>query len=232
MPKPTWWPNATCTLSNRKERIGHFWNRAESNMNLPSYRMPAEWEQHEATWLAWPHNQDHWPGNFEPIPYVYCEIIRAVVASENVYICVNDAAMEDAARELLMRADVALDNIRFFHIPTDASWSRDHGPIFVRDKSENLIATDWIFNAWGGKYPPWDRDDAVPQHIARILEFPLVQPGIVLEGGSIDVNGKGTVLTTEQCLLNANRNPHLRRDQIEQYLNQYLGLTNVLWLNE
>jgi agmatine deiminase len=194
--------------------------------------MPAEWEPHEATWLAWPHNQDHWPGNFQPIPHVYCEIIRALVLSEKVYVCVNDAAMENSASELLERSNVALENVRFFQIPTDASWSRDHGPIFVRDENENLIATDWIFNAWGGKYPPWDRDDAVPQHVARILELPLVQPGIVLEGGSIDVNGKGTILTTEQCLLNPNRNPHLRRNQIEQYLQQYLGVTNILWLKE
>ena len=113
-------------------------------MNPPSvqdtnYLMPAEWEPHEATWLAWPHNQDHWPGNFQPIPHVYSEIIRALVLSEKVYVCVNDAAMENSARELLERSNVALENVRFFQIPTDASWSRDHGPIFVRDENENLI---------------------------------------------------------------------------------------------
>jgi agmatine deiminase len=201
-------------------------------MKHPSYRMPAEWESHESTWLAWPHNQDHWPGNFSPIPHVYCEIIRSLRAGEKVFLCVNDAAMEESVRQLLQESDVSLDNVRFFAIPTDASWSRDHGPIFVKDENRNLVVTDWIFNAWGKKYAPWDRDDAVPQHVARILNLPLVQPGIVLEGGSVDVNGKGTLLTTEQCLLNNNRNPHLRRDQIEDYLHQYLGATNVLWLKE
>ncbi|HEY9758724.1 MAG TPA: agmatine deiminase family protein [Oculatellaceae cyanobacterium] len=201
-------------------------------MMPPDYWMPAEWEGHEATWLAWPHNEDHWPGNFTPIPKVYCEIIRHLASSENVAVCVNDQKMEEASRSLLQQAGVTSESVRFHQIPTNASWSRDHGPIFVRDRSGKLVITDWIFNAWGQKYPPWDLDDAVPVRISELLDLPVVQPGIVLEGGSIDVNGKGTLLTTEQCLLNKNRNPHLSRNEIEQYLHRYLGASNVLWLKE
>lgn len=200
-----------------------------------SYRMPAEWEPHEGTWLAWPHNEDHWPGNFSPIPRLYSEIIRALASSEKVFVCVNDRSMEERARAVLQHAEIngdLLKQVSFFHISTDASWSRDHGPIFVKDRNGQLTIVDWVFNAWGGKYPPWDQDDAVPLHVGRILKLPFVQPGIVLEGGSIDVNGKGTLLTTEQCLLNQNRNPQLERRQIEEYLRQYLGATNVLWLKE
>jgi len=196
------------------------------------YKMPAEWEPHQGTWLAWPHNVDHWPGNYEPIPHVYAEIIRVMSSSEKVFICVNDSAMEEAARKVLKQNDVGSNQIFFHHIPTNSSWTRDFGPIFVRDTSGNLVITDWIFNSWGGKYPPWDQDDVVPQQVAKIFGMPLVEPGIVLEGGSIDVNGKGTLLTTEQCLLNQNRNPHLNRKQIEDYLGKYLSVTNVLWLKE
>lgn len=196
------------------------------------YKMPAEWELHQGTWLAWPHNVEHWPGNYSPIPGVYAEIIRVMASSEKVFICVNDSGMEDAARKVLKQNNVSSDRVIFHHIPTNSSWTRDFGPIFVRDVDRNLVITDWIFNSWGGKYPPWDVDDVVPHHVARIFKMPLVQPGIVLEGGSIDVNGKGTLLTTEQCLLNQNRNPHLNRKQIEDYLGKYLSVTNVLWLKE
>lgn len=216
--------------------------------------MPAEWEPHQGTWLAWPHNKEHWPGKFEPIPPVFAKIAHALVeGGEKVFICVNDAAMEASARKFLAPN---LANIQFFHIPTNTSWSRDHGPIFVkrisssspgatrwrREASEEsgfagsersgTYILDWIFNSWGGKYPPWDLDDTVPQKIGAQLKIPVVQPGIILEGGSIDVNGKGTLLTTEQCLLNKNRNPHLNRAQIEKYLHDFLGATNVLWLKE
>lgn len=204
-------------------------------MTNSSYIMPAEWDPHEGTWLAWPHNKDHWPGNFTPIPRVYAEIVRALASVEKVFICVNNPSMEQGARAVLqqsgLKADL-LEQVFFFHIPTDASWSRDHGPIFVRDADGNLTILDWIFNAWGQKYEPWDQDDVVPQHVARILKLPIIQPGIVLEGGSIDVNGKGTLLTTEQCLLNPNRNPRLNRSEIEEYLEKYLGIANVLWLKE
>lgn len=193
-----------------------------------NYLMPAEWEPHEGTWLTWPHNESHWPGKIEKIPPIYAKIIRALSESEKVFVCVNDKKMEAAARNAVEE----IPNVFYYHIPTNASWSRDHGPIFVKDEKGRLVVTDWIFNAWGKKYPPWELDDAVPQRIAEVLNLPLVSPEIVLEGGSIDINGKGTLLTTEQCLLNKNRNPNLNRGQIEKYLHDYLGATHVLWLKE
>jgi agmatine deiminase len=196
------------------------------------FKMPAEWEPHEGTWLAWPHNKDHWPGNFDPIPKVYAEMIRALACCEKVFVCVNDAASEDDARNVLRENGADSDQVIFHHIRTNSSWTRDFGPIFVRDSNGNRVITDWIFNSWGGKYPPWDLDDVVPQHVSNIFNLPVVEPGIVMEGGSIDVNGKGTLLTTEQCLLNRNRNPHLNRNQIEEYLGKYLSVTNILWLKE
>lgn len=205
-------------------------NPAPYNLHATKYRMPAEWEEHEATWLAWPHYKKHWPGKFEPIPFVYAEIIRALLSSEKVFICVNDAAMEQSARDILKKSNVSFseDTVRFFHIPTDASWSRDHGPIFVRNEKGQRIITDWIYNAWGNQWP-CKKDDVVPQKIGELLHIPVIEPGMVLEGGSIDVNGKGSLLTTEQCLLNKNRNPSFTRGKIEQYLREYLGATNILW---
>lgn len=199
------------------------------------YHMPAEWEPHEGTWLAWPHNQEHWPGKFNSIPKTYAEIVRALATSEKVFICVNDGTMEDQARRTLTTAKIQpelMTQVNFHQIPTDASWVRDYGPIFVYDENSQLILTDWIFNSWGDKYQPYNKDDAVPQHIAKIFNLPIVAPGIVLEGGSIDVNGKGTLLTTEQCLLNKNRNPRLSCQQIEKYLQDFLGVTNILWLKK
>ncbi len=201
----------------------------------PSTHMPAEWEPHTATWLAWPHNVSHWPDKFECIPPTYAAIIRALAPTERVNICVNDAAMEDLARSFLIKegiTDSLWSNIHFYRIPTDASWSRDHGPIFVKDSAGNVVATDWIFNAWGAKYEPYDQDNQVPKSVAKQLSLPILSLDIVLEGGSIDVNGKGTLLTTEQCLLNPNRNPHLSRLEIEKYLFDYLGIVHVLWLKE
>lgn len=197
------------------------------------YRMPAEWEPHEATWLAWPHLEKHWPGKLKTIPPVYAEIIRALISVEKVFVCVNDAKMEKSARDTLAKAGVKFNEkqLKFFHVLTDASWSRDHGPIFVRDKKGKLIITDWKFNAWGKQWP-YKKDDVVPQKIGKLLNIPVVKPGIVLEGGSIDVNGQGTLLTTRQCLLNKNRNPKLNQKQIEKYLRNYLGVTNILWLDE
>lgn len=194
------------------------------------YRMPAEWEPHEGTWLAWPHLKEHWPGNFPPIPAVFAEMTRALATSEKVFICVNDETMEREARALI--GD--LSNIFFYRIPTNSSWIRDYGPIFVRDAEGKLIITDWIFNGWGNRWPQWpyDLDDAVPQRVAEACGFPIVTSGIVLEGGSIDVNGKGALLTTESCLLSRTRNPHLNRSEIEDYLEKYFGATHVIWLKE
>lgn len=199
------------------------------------YVMPAEWEEQEAIWISWPHNVKHWPGNFRPIQPIFAELVKNIANDEYVYICVNDQKMEDTAKKVLTTSKITkeqFEKIRFFHIETDTSWSRDHGPIFVRDEKGHLIITDWIFNTWGGKYPPFDKDDVVPQKIAEQLKFPLIEPRIVLEGGAIEVNGKGSLLTTSQCLLNKNRNPQLSKEQIEKYLNKYIGATNILWLEE
>lgn len=195
--------------------------------------MPAEWEPHAATWLAWPHNEDHWPEKYDPVPKTYVKIIEALAPSELVYITVNDQDMENKARKAMRDLPHHIqERVRFFHIRTDASWARDHGPIFVRDANERLTALDFVFNAWGRKYEPYDQDDIVPVHIAKELNLPIVRSTMVLEGGSIDVNGAGSVLTTEQCLLHPNRNPALSKEEIENNLRRYLGVTQVLWLNE
>lgn len=192
------------------------------------YVMPAEFSPQEAIWLAWPHNKNHWPGNFKPIPEVFAKLVKAIASNEKVYICVNNQKMEKQAKKILRQKN----NIKFFHIPTNTSWIRDHGPIFIRDSKGKLVILDWIFNSWGNKYPPFNKDDIVPQKIAKIFYLPVIKPGVVLEGGSIDVNGKGSLLTTAQCLLNTNRNPKLTKKQIEKYLQKYLGATNILWLKE
>lgn len=199
------------------------------------YRMPAEWEPHEATWLAWPHKESTWPGKLSAIPAVWIEMVRALAAHEMVRILVDEAAPAHEVRQRLEDAGVDLRMVSFHEIATDDAWIRDHGPIFVRRAGRQggeLAVIDWGYNAWGGKYPPWDQDDRVPSETARLLGLPCFAPGLVLEGGSIDVNGQGTLLTSESCLLNPNRNPHLGREEIEQALCDYLGARNILWLGE
>ncbi|MBI2483692.1 agmatine deiminase family protein [Candidatus Uhrbacteria bacterium] len=194
------------------------------------YRMPAEWEQHEGTWIAWPHNEEHWPGKFKSIPPVYGELVRALIeGGEKVFILVNDAEAADEAREYIKSNSA---DIVFHHIPTNSSWTRDFGPIFVYDEGGKLHITDWGFNMWGDKYQPWDLDAGVPKKIAALFEFPRLDPNMILEGGSIDVNGQGVLLTTRQCLLNKNRNPSLTQPQIEERLSMYLGIRQILWLDE
>ncbi|HEY2952932.1 MAG TPA: agmatine deiminase family protein, partial [Verrucomicrobiae bacterium] len=200
------------------------------------YHMPAEWEPHAATWLTWPRPDGiSFPDKYDTVPPVYAELIRHLVQVEEVNINVWGAEMESRARELLTRHKTPLDRVRFHHFPAYEPWCRDHGPIFLvreRDGQRQRAVVDWGYNAWGGKYPPFDLDDAVPQHVARLRGLPLFSPGIVMEGGSIELNGCGTLLTTEACLLNPNRNPHLNKLQIEQYLRDYLGVTNLLWLGD
>ena len=197
------------------------------------YRMPAEWEPHEATWLSWPHKG--WPGAFEPVPAVFAQITKHLTDSELVRINVADEDFAERVRVELHKAEVDLSRVRFHFNPTNDAWCRDHGPIYVtrtiNGKHERAI-NNWGYNAWGNKYPPYDLDDAVPTRIAHEFNETLFNPDFVLEGGSIDVNGKGTLLTTEACLLNPNRNPHLNQSQIEQYLRDYLGVTNILWLGD
>ena len=200
------------------------------------YTMPAEWAPHEGTWLAWPHEKTDWPGKFDPVAWVYCDIVRRLARVERVHILVNDAGAERRARRMLQKSHADLAAVDFTHIATDRSWTRDYCPIFLRDDAGRLVAGDWHFNGWA-KYPNWQTDDAVPREIARKLRIRAVQPKlgrrrIVLEGGSIDVNGAGSMLTTEECLLSdvQARNPGLTREQMEQIFADYLGITNTLWL--
>lgn len=200
------------------------------------YRMPAEWEPHFGTWFSWPRPEGiSFPGKYDTVPPVYAELIRHLVAVEQVHINVWHAEMEQWVRGLLHQHGTPLERVFFHHFPAYEPWCRDHGPIFVvrehRSHRERAVV-DWGYNAWGGKYPPFDLDDAVPQHVAKLRGLPLYSPGIVMEGGSIEVNGRGTLLTTEACLLNPNRNPHLDKSQIEQFLRDYLGVTNILWLGD
>jgi agmatine deiminase len=200
------------------------------------WRMPAEWEPHEATWLAWPHNKGDWPDKFEPIPWVYAEIVRQLCFGEMVHLLVAGEEMEAEARQVLSRTGVDLAQVRFFHIPTDRVWTRDFGPIFLVSPKGEVAMTDWRFNAWA-KYDDWQRDDAVNTPLQKELGLPCWQPTlngkrVVLEGGSIDVNGAGLMLTTEECLLSdvQQRNPGLSRAELEQVFADYLGVKKVLWL--
>jgi agmatine deiminase len=203
--------------------------------------MPAEWEKHEATWIGWPHNPTDWPGKLEPIQWVYGEIVRKISASEIVRILVNSSAHEKHVRGILKLVGVAAARVQFFRMPTNRGWTRDFGPIFLRrDKPRRELAiARFRFNAWA-RYPDWQKDDAIPQQVARKFKIKLIPARlgnreIVLEGGSIDVNGRGTVLTTEECLLDQKRqvrNPGLTRADTETALKQNLGVTNVVWLGK
>ena len=206
------------------------------------YIMPAEWEPHEATWLAWPHNPDDWPGKFQAIPWLYAEIVRLLAARELVHILVEDARAGQRASGILERAGANLDRVRFYSWPTNRSWTRDSGPIFVRNREGKVAITNWCFNGWA-KYSNWPLDDQVPGRVAELLGLTQWQPmveladgsshRIVLEGGSIDTNGVGTLLTTEECLLSEiqQRNPGVSRAQLEQVFHDYLGIDRVIWLD-
>src|ERR1700754_3734710 len=203
--------------------------------------MPAEWAPHAATWIAWPHNADDWPGRFQPIPWVYAEIVRHLSAVEQVHILVQNADGEKRARGVLKRAQVNQQNVYFHQWPTNRVWTRDSGPIFVK-REGSLAATDWKFNAWA-KYPDWQLDNALPRRVTDLLQLPSFTPAVslangkrhdlVLEGGSIDTNGAGVLLTTEECLLSTvqQRNPGVSREQLEQTFAEYLGIEKVIWLN-
>ena len=198
--------------------------------------MPAEWQPHEATWLAWPHEKTDWPGKFAPIPWVYGEVVRQLARVERVRILVADADAEQKARAVLRKSGADLAAVEFFRTPTNRSWTRDYGPIFVKNHEGKIGVTDWRFNGWA-KYHNWKRDDAVTPRLLRRLKLPAWQPThqgrhIVLEGGSIDVNGRGTLLTTEECQLSPlqARNPGLERAALEKVFGDYLGAWHVLWL--
>src|SRR6266566_836053 len=214
------------------------------------YRMPAEWEPHTATWLSWPRREGiSFPESFDRVLPALRAMVEALVESEQVCINVCDRAHEAEAQSVLR--GLPMERIIFYCVPTDEPWCRDHGPIFLTlDKrwrrtalepegSERregapapLAIVDWDYNAWGNKYPPFDLDDVAPTRVAKILDVPVFYPGMILEGGAIDVNGAGVLLTTESCLLNKNRNPSLSREQIEQRLRDYLGVREILWLGD
>ena len=193
--------------------------------------MPAEWEPHAATWLGWPHNKTDWPGKFEPIPWVYGEIIRHLTVGERVRLLVNSEGHKAQATRFLKKVGVHLGQVHFLRFPTNRGWTRDFGPIFVR-QSDGLAIARFHFNAWA-KYDDWKKDDLVPVRAAKQFKRPMIDGKIVLEGGSIDVNGRGTLLTTEECLLDQKvqtRNPGMSRGELECVFRETLGITNTLWL--
>lgn len=196
------------------------------------FYFPPEWAHHASTWLSWIHKEASWPGKLESAYPAYCEFIGKLSFHELVNICVANSEMENDARLRLRKVDVNWNHIQFHHIPTNDAWCRDHGPAFLLHKSDRQkrAIVDWGYNAWGNKYPPFDLDDVVPTRVAEKLQLPVFEPGIVMEGGSVEFNGAGTLLTTKACLLNENRNPHLNQAEIEEYLIQYYGVDQILWL--
>jgi agmatine deiminase len=195
------------------------------------FRMPAEWEPHEGTWITWPHFEGTWPGKLDAVVPTYVEIVRALASGEAVHINVLDEAAEGVVRELLRLAGVT-GNVHLHRIPTDNEWVRDYGAIFVRNTAGERIATDWKFNNWGEKYPDFELDNLVPAKMAEVVGTPREAHDFILEGGSIEVNGAGTLLTTEACLLNPNRNPGATKDEIEQRLRDAFGVHEILWLGD
>ena len=198
------------------------------------YRLPAEWETHSATWLAWPHNTSTWPTRLARVEAFFVELIALLSQHETVRVMVADEMMEHRARLMVRRATIG--NVCFHRIRTNDAWCRDYGAIFVRrDEDENaypqLVATDWGFNSWGNKYPPFDADNAVARQMAQVVGAPCVSGGIVLEGGAIDSNGQGTLLTTRSCLLNDNRNAGLKPGDVEARLRDMFGVECVIWLD-
>ncbi len=198
------------------------------------YYFPAEFAKHTATWLSWPHKEESWPGKIHTIYAPYCEFIKYVALGEIVNINVADEAMKAFALKHLEQAGVNLNQIRFHLFPTNDAWCRDHGPAFLinpkADQKKALVK--WEYNAWGEKYPPHDLDNQIPIRIANELQVPCFRPGIVMEGGAVEFNGTGTLLTSEACLLNENRNPQLNQDQIERYLCDYYGVNHILWVGD
>jgi agmatine deiminase len=196
------------------------------------YRMPAEWEPHAATWLSWPRREGiSFPGSFDRALPALCAMVEALIESEQVHINICNDAHEAEALEVLR--GLSMERVTFHRVPTNEPWCRDHGPIFLtRSEEPRLAVVDWDYNAWGGKYPPCDLDEVVPTRVAEILNVPVFYPRMILEGGSIEVNGAGALLTSEACLLNKNRNPDLGRDEIEKRLRDFLGVREILWLGQ
>lgn len=204
--------------------------------NFPAnagFHFPSEWAKHTATWLSWPHKEESWPGKIAKIYPRYAEFVKVLTEGELVRINVANEQMRAFAQQQLALAGVDLTKVEFFNFTTNDAWCRDHGPAFlINADTKQKAIVDWGYNAWGGKYPPFDLDDVIPTKIGAHFGLPVYHPGIVMEGGSVDFNGAGTVLTTTACLLNKNRNPHLNQQQIETYLHNYYGTEQVLWLGD
>lgn len=206
------------------------------------FHFPAEFSSQRAMWLSWPHKEASWPGKLDLVYDPYCEFILRIAGHQQVCINIADQRMENDAIDKLLNSSYAnisgnalllLDNITFYHHPTNDAWCRDHGPAFlINPDTKSKAIIDWGYNAWGDKYPPYDLDDVIPTLIGHKLGLQVFHPGIVMEGGSVEFNGKGTLLTTTACLLNKNRNPHLSQYEIEQYLIEYYGVEQILWLEE
>ncbi len=198
------------------------------------YFFPAEFAPQESMWLSWPHKEESWPGKIQVIYPRYAEFIKYVAQGQKVNINVTDEVMKEFALNQLESAEVDLSQVAFHFFPTNDAWCRDHGPAFLINPEAEVkkVLVKWEYNAWGGKYPPHDLDNRIPFRIAEELGIPCFQPGIVMEGGSVEFNGKGTLLTSTACLLNPNRNPHLNQAEIEKYLFDYYGVRNILWVGD
>ena len=196
------------------------------------YIMPAEWEKHDAIWLAWPYDPTTFPNRVEKVEETYVQIIKEIHTGEQVNLFVKDEQTKDKATALFKAADIDVTKVNFYVFDYADVWFRDYGPIFVQNKSHELAMLHWNFNSWGEKYETLLKDRQIPEIINCKMALQYFKPGIVLEGGSIDVNGKGTLLTTEQCLLNENRNPNLDKKQIEEFLSDYLGVNHFIWLKK
>lgn len=207
------------------------------SQNFPAqlgYYFPAEFAPHTGTWLSWPHKEASWPGKIHAIYPYYAQFVKELALSEKVCININNEGMKAFAEEHLQKAGTDMSQVEFFFHPTNDAWCRDHGPAFLINPSaeKKKVIVDWNYNAWGGKYPPFDKDDIIPTLIATHYDIPVYYPGIIMEGGSVEFNGAGTLITSTACLLNTNRNPHLSQQQIENYLCNYYGVQQVLWVDE
>ncbi|WP_425639593.1 agmatine deiminase family protein [Algoriphagus yeomjeoni] len=210
---------------------------AKSGTKTPAelgYYFPAEFAPQESMWLSWPHKEASWPGKIDTIYSPYSLFIKEVSNGQKVNINVADEAMKSFALAHLEKAEVNLEKIKFHFFPTNDAWCRDHGPAFLINPKadQKKVIVKWNYNAWGEKYPPHDLDNQIPIRIAEELGIPCFKPGMVMEGGSVEFNGKGTLLTSEACLLNENRNPHLKQEQIEKYLCDFYGVNHILWVGD
>ena len=215
----------------------HYLDLSKGGLVTPAelgYYFPAEFAPQKAMWLSWPHKEESWPGKIQTIYAPYAQFVKEVASGQEVHINVADVTMQAFAKQQLELAGVRMDRVQFHFFPTNDAWCRDHGPAFLINPAAATpkVLVKWNYNAWGEKYPPHDLDNQIPIHIAKELGIPYFTPSIVMEGGSVEFNGKGTLLTSKACLLNPNRNPHLNQAQIEKYLCDYYGVQHILWVGD